>query len=165
MNRKKQLILGAAFVAAGVAVSVLLWMHREKPPTDDPASQTQTAPPANSAEPGKMDPAVAGQIRDAYQKNLSDNAPPGMIDLMNGGGSNLPPLPHDPFVVPVGHQAPVDSGPVADLPPLPAESKSKAPVVVPTTNPEALKDVPPLPAPGKSDVPSAPLPPIPPPGH
>jgi hypothetical protein len=159
MNRKKQLILGAAFVAAGVAVSVLLWMHREKPPTDDPAAQTLTTPSTKSDEPGKMDPAVAGQIRDAYQKNLSDNAPPGMVDPMNGGGSNLPPLPHDPFVVPVGHQVPVDSGPVVDLPPLPTETKSKSPVVVPKTNPEALKDLPELPAPGKTDVPPAPIPP------
>jgi len=150
MTRKTQLIVGGAIVAAAVAVSAYLWMNREKPPTEDAAAQTQTAPPAKSTEPAKMDPAVAGQIRDAYQKNLSDNAPPGMIDLMQGrngssSGSNLPPLP-DPFVVPAGHQVPVSSEPVPNLPPLPGGS-SKPPVPVKAPHEEAPKDLhlPPLP--------------------
>ena len=88
MTRKTQLIVGAAIVAAGVAVSAYLWITREKPAADDAAAQTRTAPRTKSTEPAKMDPAVAGQIRDAYQKNLSDNGPPGMVDLMNGRGGS-----------------------------------------------------------------------------
>ncbi len=148
MTRKTQLIVGAAIVAAGVAVSAYLWITREKPAADDAAAQTQTAPPTKSTEPAKMDPAVAGQIRDAYQKNLSDNGPPGMVDLMNGrggsqtSGSNLPPL--DPFVVPAGHHVPADTEPVPNLPPLPGDLKPKAAPTGKAPIPEAPKNLPPL---------------------
>jgi hypothetical protein len=129
MTRRNQLIVGGAIIAAAVAVSAYLWHNREQPVTDNPASQAQSAPSASSSSSNStnMDPQIAGQIRDAYQKNLADNAPPGMLDLMQGdkkgsksSDGSLPPLPDPvPVVIPAGHQS-------TALPPLPGESGTKA---------------------------------------
>jgi len=166
-------MFGGAFIVAAVAGSAFLWMNREKPPTDEPAPQAQSGQPAKSSSstPSSMDPHVAGQIRDAYQKNLADNAPPGMIDLMQGGkGSStrtdgLPPLP-DPFVVPAGHQTSSGSGSLPDLPPLPGEtgSKSKPTTTEKPAKETAPKDLPPLPPlslPSKAEESKTSLPSIP----
>jgi hypothetical protein len=151
VTRKKQLVLGAAAVAVGAAVSAFMWLNREKPPADDPAPEAHSTPAAQSNPKDSTDPRLMGQVREAYQQSLGENAPPGMVELMEGrsGSGTLPPLP-DPFVTPAGHHA--GSGSSVELPPLPSDLERKSKPL-------------PAPAAGKKpkEEPDVSLPPLPPP--
>lgn len=153
MTRKTQFLVSASAALLGLAVVAVLWLRHgaaDNPtPPPDPAPAVTAQSPSPETPP---DPEVMGQIRDAYQKSLAENAPPGMIELMQGQKtgqpSDLPPIP-DPFVVPAGHQT--DGSTPAELPPLPSDTKGK-PKPLPPINaaPVAPKegpspDLPPLP--------------------
>jgi hypothetical protein len=142
----------------GLAVVMMLWLTRGIVPSSNdlewPPPHPTTAP-APSEEP--QDPRVLAQIREAYQRQLAETAPPGMIELMQGGGrpaaGELPPLP-DPFVVPAGYRP--DTAPAADLPPLPADLAARPELLPPPDESpaagsvlkaaSAADDLPPLPA-------------------
>jgi hypothetical protein len=157
MTRKTRFFVPAAAALLGLAVVTALWWHHGSTATDNPAPQPEASPSAQVAPSDQPpDPQVMGQIRDAYQKSLAENAPPGMIELMQGQGGqagDLPPLA-DPFVVPAGHQG--DAGPSSgDLPPLPAAEAGK---------PKPLPPLDPAPAADKApkEGPAPDLPPLPP---
>jgi hypothetical protein len=155
VTTKTRYLVPAAAALLGLAVATALWLyHGAAAPGDGPPPDA--APPVSAqAAPAEQptDPQVLGQIREAYQKSLAENAPPGMIELMQGSGSqpgDLPPLP-DPFVVPAGHQG----GPTGDLPPLPPSADG-------TPKPLPPLDAAPVARPAQKEGPSPDLPPLPP---
>ena len=164
MSRKTQVGLAVAAVVFVVSAVTAFWLTGSgDKPADDTPSQTHTTstPPA---PPGPIDPQALAEVREAYQKSLAENAPPGMLELMQGSGghqpirspgffdssegSNLPPVT-DPFVTPARFQ-PDTPG---DLPPLPPELAARPELLPPPTEvPSAEKvakegqpnDLPPL---------------------
>jgi hypothetical protein len=150
VTRKTQLGLTAAAVLLGLAVTAGWWlMHgHATPPADPPQVQAPDGPP---------DPHRLGLVREAYQQDLKENGPPGMVEMMQGNGgapaADLPPLP-DPFVIPAGYQpsAPSSSADLPPLPPLPPEKPQP-----PAPEKSSAPDKPMAPG-GPSDLP--PLPPL-----
>jgi hypothetical protein len=157
VTRKTQFLVSAAALL-GVAAVAVLWLRHGT--TDTPAPQPDPTPAASAQSPSgdtPPDPQVMGQIREAYQKSLAENAPPGMVELMQGPDAgkpgDLPPIP-DPFVVQAGSKG--DSGPASgELPPLPPGADGK---------PKPLPPIDALPVGGKApkEGPSPDLPPLPP---
>jgi hypothetical protein len=155
VTRKTQILVPSAAALLGLAVVAALWLrHAQEPAPTDPEP---AAAPSAKAKPADVptDPQMVSEIRDAYQSSLAENAPPGMIELMQGKGAGQPGEPPplaDPFVVPAGHTG--DAGASGDLPPLP------------TAGGGTPKPLPPLdkPAAGKApkEGPSPDLPPLPP---
>jgi hypothetical protein len=147
VTRKTQILLGAAALV-GLAAAAAFWLTRDNGPAPDDA-HAQTPPTA--PKDGPPDPRTLSEVRHAVQENLTEGAPPGMVELMHGPEKDqpkpkpgeLPPL-GDPFVVPAGHQS---SGPPADLPPLPPlpSVDPAPPAKKPAAKEEAPADLPPLP--------------------
>jgi hypothetical protein len=153
MSRRTQIVLTSVVLFA-LAAGVGFWMVPGIPaPADSSPSQTHPAPPSATPEPpAPMDPQALAEVREAYRKSLAQNAPPGMIELMQA--RDLPPdslsPPTDPFVTP----ARFNPSPATDLPPLPAELASRPePLPPPAESSAAGKkekegpadDLPPLP--------------------
>jgi hypothetical protein len=159
VTRKTRFLVPAAAALLGLAVVAALWWHHGSTATDTPAPPPETTPsPSAQAAPADQppDPQMLGQIREAYQKSLAEDAPPGMVELMQGPSAgqpgDLPPLP-DPFVVPAGAKG--NSAPSADLPPLPPPESGK---------PKPLPSIDSVPAADKApkEGPAPDLPPLPP---
>jgi hypothetical protein len=156
---KTKFLVPAAAALLGLAVVTALWL-RHGSEADNPTPQPEPTPPVSAqSKPADAptDPEVMGQIREAYQKSLAENAPPGMIELMQGPGAappgDLPPIP-DPFLIPAGHQD--TAGPSSgELPPLPSGAGGK---------PKPLPPIDAAPVPDKKpkEGPSPDLPPLPP---
>jgi hypothetical protein len=153
VTRKTQFGMSVAAAVIGLAVVTALWLTRPNtPPPDDAAPPTTPPAASDPTSPEEMqDPRVLAQVRQAYQQQLAQGAPPGMIELMEGGGpaaGELPPLP-DPFVVPAGYRP--ESAPAADLPPLPPDLATQPELLPPPDESPAPKagsaadELPPLP--------------------
>jgi hypothetical protein len=160
VTRKKQIALTAATVALGLAAVTALWLSQgAAPPTDESDSPSPTAKshqPAPPEEPN--DPRMMAQFREAYRDSLAGNAPPGMLELMDGPNAatrpgELPPLT-DPFVSPAKYNPSASS---ADLPPLPPEL-ARRPELLPPPDESPTTGAMPKEGPA-SDLP--PLPPLP----
>jgi hypothetical protein len=139
VTRKTQILLVTAAALVGLAGATALWLTH-----DDGASQTQNTP-APAQPDGPPDPQALSEVRKAYQDELAKDAPPGMIELMQGPDKGqtkpgeLPPLP-DPFVVPAGHQSGGSSGELPPLDPVPAAKPAAK-----EARPPNLPPLPPLP--------------------
>jgi hypothetical protein len=156
MTRKTRVGLAVAAVLFVISAVTAFWLTGGgDKPADDTPSQAHTTPPP-PAPPGPIDPQALAEVREAYQKSLAENAPPGMLELMQGSGhpaGDLPPLT-DPFVTPARFQ-PDTPG---DLPPLPPELAARPELLPPPTEVPAAGKVTKEDQPG--DLP--PLPPLPP---
>jgi hypothetical protein len=155
-TRKTQILVSATAALLGLAVVAVLWLRHgsadNSPPQHEPAPAVSAQSPSAETPP---DPEVMGQIREAYQKSLAENAPPGMIELMQGPNASkpndLPPIP-DPFVVPASGTG--DGSSSGELPPLPSSTNGKpkplppidaVPVEKKAPKEGASPDLPPLP--------------------
>src|SRR5438552_3584519 len=104
MTRKTKVQLAAAGVVFALVAVTTFWLTgHSRTPADDAPSQAHTTPPSAPPEsPAPIDQQGLAEVREAYRKSLAENAPPGMLELMQGPGQpadGLPPLA-DPFVTP-----------------------------------------------------------------
>jgi hypothetical protein len=155
VTRKKQVVWTVAAATLGLAAVTALWLSRDADaPADESEAPTHATRSTEHPADVPTDPQALAEIRQAYQSSLAQNAPPGMLELMDGSragkADELPPLP-DPFLTPARYSPP---GSAVELPPLPPDLAARpellpppdeSPVVGQRPKADPLSGLPPLP--------------------